>query len=123
MQAPDSGRARGQRGAVTAELAVAMPALALLLVALLTAASAGITSLRVQEAARSAAREVQRGQPEQAVSGARRIAGQDAEVQLLQEGGWIQAQVTAELQAPLLRWLPVRLSASASVPAEPGTGP
>lgn len=112
------GRRRRERGAVTAEMAVGLPALTVLLAALLTGAAAGVTQLRVQEAARTAAREVMRGQDEQAVGAARRVAGQEAAVELQEAGGWVQVEVSAGLDAPLLRWLPVTLRASATAPAE-----
>lgn len=109
-----------ERGAVTAEMAVGLPALTLLLAALLTGAAAGVTQLRVQEAARTAAREVLRGQDEQAVGAARRVAGDGAAVEMQEAGGWVQVEVSAGLDAPLLRWLPVTLRASAAAPAEDG---
>ncbi|MDO4242890.1 MAG: TadE family type IV pilus minor pilin [Actinomyces sp.] len=58
---------------VTAELAVAMPAVVLVLVLVLAAVSAGITQLRVADAARVAARQAALGSVE-ASSAARRVS-------------------------------------------------
>ncbi|VEG28376.1 TadE family type IV pilus minor pilin [Actinomyces howellii] len=58
---------------VTAELAVAMPAVVLVLLIVLAAASAGITQLRVADAARVAARQAAIGSVDPA-GAARRVA-------------------------------------------------
>ncbi|MBZ4346384.1 hypothetical protein LAN15_24950, partial [Mycobacterium tuberculosis] len=50
------------RGAVTVETAVIMPALVLLLAVLLAAAAAGMTTVRYEEAARASARAAARGE-------------------------------------------------------------
>lgn len=102
------------RGAVTAELAVGLPAVALLLAAVLTGVAAGATQLRVEEAARAAAREIMRGDSAAAESAARRIAGAEAQVTLSADGSWLRVQVDSAVAAPLLDRLPLVLSASAS---------
>ena len=53
---PDSHAvAPGEAGMVTAEIAVALPAVVLVLLLVLSAVSAGVTQLRVTDAARAAA--------------------------------------------------------------------
>lgn len=101
-------------GAVTAELAVGMPAVALLLAAVLTGVAAGATQLRVEEGARAAAREIMRGDSNAAESAARRIAGPDARITVSADGDWLRVQVDSAVAAPLLDRLPLVLSASAS---------
>lgn len=102
------------RGAVTAELAVGLPAVALLLAAVLTGVAAGVTQLRIEEAARAAAREIMRGDSGAAESAALRIAGAEAQVTLSPDGSWIRVQVDSAVAAPLLDRLPLVLTASAS---------
>ncbi|WP_247595158.1 TadE family type IV pilus minor pilin [Actinomyces procaprae] len=68
--AADAG---GQAGMVTAELAVTMPAVVLVLLLVLAAISAGVTQLRVTDAARVAARQAAIGSSD--VVGAAQRAG------------------------------------------------
>lgn len=102
------------RGAVTAELAVGLPAVVLLLAAVLTGVAAGVTQLRVEEAARAAAREVMRGDSAEAEAVARRIAGAEARVSVSVDGQWLRVEVGSAVAAPLLDRLPLVLTASAS---------
>jgi len=55
--------ARGDRGAVTAETAIAIPAVVLVLVASLQGVGAATVLLRAQDAAADAARSLARGDP------------------------------------------------------------
>ena len=103
------------RGAVTAELAVGLPAVVLLLAAVLTGIAAGATQLRVEEAARAAAREIMRGGRAEAEDAARRIAGPGARITVLVDGEWMQVQVGSSVSAPLLERLPLELTATATV--------
>ena len=105
---------RSSRGAVTAELAVGLPAVAVLLAAVLTGLAAGITQLRVEEGARAAAREIMRGDSTGAEAAARRIAGPEAQISVSADGDWLRVQVDSAVAAPLLDRLPLVLSASAS---------
>ncbi|MER2134503.1 MAG: TadE family type IV pilus minor pilin [Arthrobacter sp.] len=105
-------------GAVTAELAVAMPAAAVLLAALLTGAAAGLTQLRLEEAAGAAARLVMRGDSDEAAGAVTRLAGAGAALELSESGGWVHVRVESALRAPLLELLPITLSAEASAPQE-----
>lgn len=111
------------RGAVTAELAVGLPAVVLLVVAVLTGAAAGMTQLRVEEAARAAAREIMRGGSAEADAAARRIAGPGARVSITADGEWLQVEVGSSVSAPLLDRLPLELTATAAaLPESPPPG-
>jgi Flp pilus assembly protein TadG len=115
---PD-GRHGPERGAVTAETAVALPALVLLLAALLGAVSVGITQLRLEEAARAGAREVVRGQPGSAVEATvQRLAGPGAEISVAGGEGWTSITVSSEVRGPFVDLFDVRLAATASGPDE-----
>lgn len=65
-------------GSVSAEFAIALPAVVLMLAVLLGLATFGTTQIGVEDAARGAARELARGESaETAISAARRRAGED----------------------------------------------
>lgn len=91
-----------------------MPAVALLLAAVLTGIAAGVTQLRVEEGARAAAREIMRGDSDAAQSAARRIAGPDARITVSTDGDWVTVEVGSTVSAPLLDRLPLELTATAS---------
>ncbi|MDK1326758.1 TadE family type IV pilus minor pilin [Arthrobacter sp. zg-Y1143] len=105
---------------MTAEFAVALPAVVLVLAAGLTGIAAGVTQLRLEEAARAAAREVMRADSSAAQAAAARVAGPSAELVLSGEGPWITVEVRSALSLPLLNMLPLELSADAV--AFPGDG-
>jgi TadE-like protein len=117
-----SVRAGGQgkdRGAVTAEFAVTLPAVVLLLALLLAGSAAGITQLRLEEAARAGARALARGDGSAAVEGiVRRLAGDAASASILAEGEWLRVTVAAKVSGPLGSIIPWTLSASASARVE-----
>ncbi|MFZ3414886.1 TadE family type IV pilus minor pilin [Arthrobacter sp. 3Tela_A] len=113
-----SGPGRHELGAVTAELAVAMPAVAILLAGLLTGAAAGLTQLRLEEAAGVAARLVMRGDGGEAAGAVARLAGDGAVLKLSESEGWVHVRVESALRAPMLELLPITLSAEASAPQE-----
>lgn len=95
-----AGRLRGgpDRGSVTAELAVGLPAVALLLVAVLGVGTAGVQHMRCAEAARTAARVAALGEPDaQVVAAAHRVAGDRATVQVSRADGWATVTVVAAL--------------------------
>ncbi|WP_349238351.1 TadE family type IV pilus minor pilin [Arthrobacter sp. Helios] len=106
-------RPSGEQGAVTAEVAVALPALVVLLAGLLTGAAAGVTQLRLEEAASAAARQVMRGEASAAGETVARLAGSRAGFELRTEGEWVTVSVQSTLNAPLLEHLPITLSAQA----------
>ncbi|GAA1802862.1 mucin-associated surface protein [Planosporangium flavigriseum] len=82
---------RGDRGSVTAELAVALPALLLLLLAGLTSVSAVATKLRCVDAAREAARAEARGEP--GIAAGERAAPAGAVISVGQDGDLVRAAV------------------------------
>lgn len=115
------GLPSNQRGAVTAEFAIVLPALTAILGLVLAGAVAGGTQLRLEEAARAGAREIARGQTDgSAAATVARIAGAKASVLISREGGWSVVRVSSGIQAPLLGLLDLRLQASAQFRSEPG---
>ncbi len=111
-----------QRGSVTAELAVALPALTALLALLMLVALIGVTQLRVEESARSAARSLARGDSAaSAVSAAHQIAGGGAAVTITGAGGYIRAEVSVRISGPLSGFVRWPLTAVAVAKAEPGS--
>lgn len=70
---PFLSMSRAEGGMATAELAVAMPAVVLVLLLVLAAVSAGVTQLRVTDAARVAARQAAMGSGD-VVTAAQRVA-------------------------------------------------
>ncbi|WP_312182098.1 TadE family type IV pilus minor pilin [Arthrobacter sp.] len=105
---------------MTAELAVALPAVVVLLAGLLTGAAAGITQLRLEEAARAAARQIMRGEAGAAGETVARLAGPRAGFELRAEGEWVTVRVESTLNAPLLEHLPITLTAQATaLPDDP----
>ena len=90
------------RGSVTAEFAVVLPVLALMLAAVLAASSAGVAKLRCIDAARSAARLAARHEPAAAtLAAARSAAPRGAVIGLSAAGDLVRVQVTARVQLPL----------------------
>ena len=111
-------------GAVTAEFAVALPTVLLLLALLLAGSAAGITQLRLEEAARAGARALARGDGHAAVDGiVRRLAGDAASVVIAEDGEWINVTVSARAVGPLGSLIPWWLSATASARGEAPQSP
>ncbi|KRE79432.1 hypothetical protein ASG71_04960 [Arthrobacter sp. Soil763] len=106
---PRSGaRAPECRGAVTAEFAVTLPAVVLLLALVLAGSAAGLTQLRLEEAARAGARALARGDDAAAVGvTVRQLAGESARAAIASDGAWrsvtVSAAVTGAL-GPLVPW-------------------
>ena len=94
-RAPAPGR---DRGAVTAETAVALPILVLVLWLVLAALRVGDAQLACQDAARAAARAAARGEPlEVVVETARVTAPEGAEVLVDDGSGLVVVEVRAEV--------------------------
>lgn len=106
---------RGERGAATAEFAMILPALVLLVAFIAGAGTIGLTQLRAHDAARAAAREAARGEPQADVlREARERAGSGAGVSVRTEGGYTVVAVDVELPESLhLIRTSVRASATA----------
>ncbi|MDM7832285.1 TadE family type IV pilus minor pilin [Cellulomonas edaphi] len=107
-----------ERGSVTAELAVGLPAVVLLLVVVLTVAAAGMAQLRCADGARAGARAAALGSQD-AAADARRVAGDGAQVLVVRAGGWATVTVTAEVGALPWGGGPLRARATASARIEP----
>ncbi|WP_306908515.1 TadE family type IV pilus minor pilin [Arthrobacter sp. B3I9] len=105
---------RSCRGAVTAEFAVALPAVVLLLALLLAGSAAGVTQLRLEEAARAGARALARGDSAAGVEAiVRRLAGQTAGSAVTSDGEWIGVTVSGRAPGALGSLLPWTFSARA----------
>jgi hypothetical protein len=112
----------GDRGTVTAELAICLPGVMVLCAALLLAGQAVIGEVRCADAARAAARLAARGEPPSAVlAEAARRAPPGAQVHLVRSGGSVTVEVRAGLRGVGAGWggLSASGSATASVEAEP----
>lgn len=121
-KAADAGA--NARGAVTAEFAVALPAVLALLAMLLAAAAAGMTQLRIEEGARAGARALARGDDTAAVERTvRTLAGGTAAASVAADGEWFNITVTDRVPGPLGASIPWTLTARASMRSETaGTG-
>ena len=87
-----------ERGAVTAEFAVALPAVVLVLVAVLLVAMAGVTRLQVADAARAGARAAAAGEGDARIHEIiAHVAGKDLAVTVRRSDPW----VTVRVQAPV----------------------
>lgn len=85
----------GYRGTVTAETAIALPAVVLVLVAVLTVAAAGTAHLRAADGARAAARAAAIGEDEHTVRAtALRVAGDDATLTMTPGEPWTEVEVS-----------------------------
>ncbi|RJT83209.1 TadE family protein [Arthrobacter cheniae] len=112
---------RAERGSVTAEVAVVLPALVVLLGLLLGMAHVGIVQLRIEEAARAGAREVMRGEGSASVEQTvRRLAGSEASAQVVSDSGWTTVEVRARVEGPVVELMNIELVASASGKEEHG---
>lgn len=107
------------RGSVTAEVALALPAIVLVLLALLGATAVGTAQLRCADAARAAAREAALGQADAGVvQVAQSIAGVESDVSVVRDGAWVRVRVGRTVLA--LAGTPIRVSVEATAYLEPG---
>lgn len=112
----DAERGEGERGAVTAEYAVLLPAAVAVLVAVLLAGVAAVHQVRAQDAAASAARILARGDAESLARDAvGRMAGGDAALEARTAEGWVTVTVTRPGPGPLAA---ATLSAEAVAPVQ-----
>lgn len=89
---------RGDTGAVTAELALALPAVVLVVAVLLVTAAAASAQLRCADGARAGARVAALGQSDAEVAAVvQRVAGSGAVVEVHREPPWVEVIVTADL--------------------------
>ncbi|MCU1565377.1 MAG: TadE family protein [Pseudarthrobacter sp.] len=112
-------RRLAERGAVTAEFAVTLPAVLLLLAMLLSGAAAGVTQLRLEEGARAGARALARGDDSAAVERiVRTLSGTSASAAVAADGEWLSITVTDRVGGPLGSSIPWTLTARASTRSE-----
>lgn len=110
----------GDRGAITAELALALPAVVLVLAVLLVTAGATTTRMRCADAARAAARVAALGQTDgQIVQVAQAVAGSGSRVTITRDPPWVEVTVAASTPGGWFAGGSVGLSASATAWAEP----
>lgn len=115
-------RGRGDRGYVTAEAALVIPALVLFAALLVWALMAAAAQIRCVDAARAGARAAARSEPAGvAVAAARAAAPAGARVELERVGDLWEVRVAAPAPGP--GGLPVRLGARAVALAEDSVGP
>lgn len=96
-----SPRPRGERGAVTAEAAMALPVLVLFTLAMAWLVSLGVTQVRALDAAREVARAAARSDsPAQAVSLGRRVAPQGSRVTVDAGPELVVARVSSPVRGP-----------------------
>lgn len=123
-QVEASGRPRpdrpasGDRGSVTAELAVGLPAVVLVLVVVLVVAAAGIAQLRCADGARAGARAAALGSDD-AADDARHVAGESARVVITTSAGWVTVTVSSDVGGLPFGGGPLRASATATARVEP----
>lgn len=120
---PGPGR-RGQRGSITAETAVAFPALVVVLAVALWGVSAAAAQVACVDAARAGARAAARGEPQAEVRAAvLRAAPPRARVSLSHDPVTTRVVVQAEARPPLKGLFPaLKLSAQAVAATEPEGG-
>ncbi len=113
---------RGERGAVTAELALTLPLLVAVTLGLVWLLSVGTAQVRVVDAARETARAVARGDDlAAAVSTGERVAPPSAEVTVSSGDGLVTVVVAATVEGPggVFAFLPgVQVRAEAAALAE-----
>jgi len=109
-------RLADERGSSTAELAVLLPSIAVMLSLVLALGSLGSQQIRVQQAASAVARELARGeQPSQARAAGTRLAGADAHFDIGVDGQLGTVQVAKSVQLPVLGPITVRGQAQAAL--------
>ena len=94
-------RTGGERGAVTAELALGLPLVLAVTVGLVWLLAAASAQIRVVDAARESARTMARGDSESAaLAVASQIAPSGAEVEVVVEGGRVAVTASAQVDGP-----------------------
>ena len=107
-------------GSSTAEIAVLLPAVALLLTVVAAAGMLGGEQVRIQQAASASARELARGTDAgEAIATALRIGGADLHVSLGSGAGYEKVFVTSGVTLPLLGEIRLTAEASARKEIEP----
>ncbi len=121
MRTPVSrpGRCR-ERGSVTVEFALALPAVVLVLSAVLGVAGAATAQLRAQDAARAAARAAAIGSDDASIRAvAARLGGRGVRVEVGRDATWVEVRVSTPVALGPLTSGPMRATASATAWVEP----
>ncbi|CAM3517223.1 TadE family type IV pilus minor pilin [Isoptericola cucumis] len=109
-----------QRGAVTAELAVGLPVVVLLLVAVLTLTAASTAQMRALDAARAGARAYAIGEDDAAVrQTVARVGGDDAQLGVSRDDTWVRVTVTRPVVGGWFAAAPLRATGEATAWVEP----
>ena len=120
---PPPNRPRDERGAVTAEAAMALPALVAFTLAMVWLVGLGVTQVRAVDAAREVARATARSDSSaRAVALGRQVAPAGSRITVTVDGDTVRAHVTSPLRGPggLLRHLGgLEVEASAVAVQEP----
>ncbi|MFF0818480.1 TadE family type IV pilus minor pilin [Rhodococcus sp. NPDC003318] len=94
--AADGGAVTDDRGAVTVEAAIALASIVVVVTLCVGAVLAATAQIRCIDAAREAARLVARGDGDEAVAAARRVAPAGARIEVREDGGHVVARVTVD---------------------------
>lgn len=109
-----------EQGSSTAEVAVLLPVVALLLTVVASAGMLGAEQVRIQQAASASARELARGTATaEAVSTAKRVGGAGVFVSVGSGAGYQQVMITSHRTLPLLGEITLSAEASARMEIEP----
>lgn len=114
-------RRLGDRGAAAAELAVALPAIVLVLAVCLGAVGVSATTVRLQDAAADAARVLARGQPE-LVAAALAPAGEGVAQAVERGGGLVCVRLERSVRLAVVASVPVAARACAWDEGAAGAG-
>jgi hypothetical protein len=113
---------RGERGSVTAEFAVVLPAVLLVLVLCVGSASVSVQRIAVQSAAASAARVAARGEAGGSAEAVASRVGSGAAVTLRRDGDFVCATVSAGASFAAARTVGIRVSGTSCALSGEGTG-
>lgn len=112
---------RTEAGTVTAELAIVLPAVVLVLLVCCVVGAATLGQIRCADAARAGARAAALGESHAiVVATARQLAGDAAEVNVAYEGEWVRVEVSSSVAGDLVGLRGLRASATARALVEPG---
>lgn len=116
---PAKAQSEGQRGSVTAEFALVLPAVVLVLMLVLGLAMHGAAQVTLEDGARAAARELARGESRAtAEQSIRSVAGEDVAVTMTAEGAYTRVMLSQPVEILGLVQVSAELSAEASARTE-----
>lgn len=117
---PHRSLVRDQRGMVSAEFAVVLMAVSLVIIMVVFAATVGVSYVQTQDAARQAARLVARGEPHSVAKQQARRAIPDAKISISESGEAVSVSVVSAVSLPIakLRLPALTVSSTAHTPRE-----